>query len=420
MGISNFNSWLQEYIDRYSKIIVKVGEYGRSVVENLYVEMNPLIYWAINLITARDEYDFKDKINPNIDFYYILSSFNDRELYQTIENIVWKMLVDIYNSFRPTHNFVLVFDGVPPLSKIQEQRQRRYEKVQESDESDIDSNIKLIRDKIDTNMITPGTKFMDSLDKFMRYRLDKEKDMFTSTKRIIYSSYKSRGEGEHKIFNFLKSFNVKEGKYNVIYGEDSDLSIISLLHQYISSKELRIILSRKSVIHNIEVNDIFSTELKTILTKRDVIHNIDKNFQIKRNERDDGIDIDEDKDIEISELSEFIKNDLNIEILDFILIIMFVGNDFLPKMPFLRIPSTRITTILSAYDLLESDDPIVTNDEIEIDGIIKTNYIIDWDLFLRFILILAYNEKLMGNDLVEYLNRIGNDDLDILTERFLL
>ena len=75
-----------------------------------------------------------------------------------------------------------------------------------------------------------------------------------SNPKIIYSSYKEAGEGEHKIIQYIKTTYQNKKLSHVIYGLDADLIMLSLLNKYSS----KIILLRDNQNKNSEKDDTFT------------------------------------------------------------------------------------------------------------------------------------------------------------------
>lgn len=96
----------------------------------------------------------------------------------------------------------IMIDGVAPLGKIKQQRERRYRSL-------IDKKI------WDSNLISPGTDFMKKLSEKLKSHYKKNLNVFISDSEEV-------GEGEHKIMK-----NIKPKSY--IYGLDADLILLSLL-----------------------------------------------------------------------------------------------------------------------------------------------------------------------------------------------
>lgn len=98
----------------------------------------------------------------------------------------------------------IALDGIVPYAKIVNQRYRRM-KVSESG-------------VFDRNQISPDTPYMRELEEAVRQR-------FPSA---ILSPTQEAGEGEHKLFHFLKQLPQEERNTICIYGLDADLILISM------------------------------------------------------------------------------------------------------------------------------------------------------------------------------------------------
>ena len=108
------------------------------------------------------------------------------------------------------------FDGIAPVAKLKQQKERRFKSKLVNMDSD--------KKSFDTAKITPGTKFMELLDKRVNEFFRGRENIY-GVKKIVVSSAKERGEGEHKIFDDIRT---TKHKNHVIYGLDADLIIISL------------------------------------------------------------------------------------------------------------------------------------------------------------------------------------------------
>lgn len=176
----------------------------------------------------------------------------------------------------PEDNFILAPDGVATAAKLNQQKSRRYLSGAERTIA------------FDSNQFTPGTDLMIKLDLKLKIWLKYNKKLLP--RNIIYSSHLDEGEGEHKIFQFIREEKIIKGSgVHVLYGMDSDLMILSLL----------------SPLNNIY---LMREDYRSLI-------NIDKlREMIKEKFYFDGA----------------IKGKI---IKDFSVIVMFAGNDFLPKLP---------------------------------------------------------------------------------------
>ena len=92
---------------------------------------------------------------------------------------LWNKIISYNEVYKPDKMLICV-DGVAPVAKIIQQRKRRYLSIYKN-------KIDKITSKWDTNAISAGTDFMNNLDEF------------------IFDGSKNQGEGEHKIFHYLRT-----------------------------------------------------------------------------------------------------------------------------------------------------------------------------------------------------------------------
>ena len=133
---------------------------------------------------------------------------------------LWNKINYYENTFKPS-KLLICIDGVAPLAKIIQQRKRRYLTIYRNKIDKVDV-------KWDTNAISTGTTFMDSLDSYLNSKIiDENKSSY------ILDGSLNEGEGEHKIFTHLNSyFQTEEKKEDIniiINGLDADLIILSLI-----------------------------------------------------------------------------------------------------------------------------------------------------------------------------------------------
>jgi 5'-3' exonuclease len=130
----------------------------------------------------------------------------------------------------------IAIDGVPPRAKIEQQRQRRFHSIcRKQKTAAIDSRYGDQYDNskqntyIDTNMITPGTTFMEKLRIGIRQHID-TKSLYRDME-VIFNDWSNPGEGEHKIFKYLSANQPQPNVKTIIYGLDGDLIMLSLASQ---------------------------------------------------------------------------------------------------------------------------------------------------------------------------------------------
>lgn len=152
--------------------------------------------------------DFNGIIHPQAQ-----KETNENKLFLNL----WNKIINYYDSFKPT-NLLICIDGVAPIAKIIQQRKRRYLSIFKNKIDNIDS-------KWDTNAISAGTSFMNNLDNFISKKINDS----SFKNSFIFDGSNNHGEGEHKIFNYLKTLNFDKSKSIIINGLDADLIILSLI-----------------------------------------------------------------------------------------------------------------------------------------------------------------------------------------------
>ena len=128
----------------------------------------------------------------------------------TLKQTVYQKIIDLRDKLKAQTVFV-AFDGVAPLAKMKQQKQRRYKSFL--------MRTLLKKKGWNTNAITPGTSFMNELDVFLKKAFQKD--------NILYSGPNEAGEGEQKLFAYAREHPTP---HMFVYGLDADLIMLSLLH----------------------------------------------------------------------------------------------------------------------------------------------------------------------------------------------
>lgn len=118
------------------------------------------------------------------------------------------------DAFLPTihaKRVYIAFDGLVPVAKMVQQRYRRM-KVPEPC-------------AFDKHQISPGTPYMRELADTIRLLFP----------QCIVSDTLERGEGEHKMFLWLRTLPAEERKSICIYGLDADLVLIAIAQRHLGS-----------------------------------------------------------------------------------------------------------------------------------------------------------------------------------------
>ena len=298
MGIPSYFSYI---VKNHSNIIKKIDE-NTIKVNNLYLDCNSIIYDAVH----------------NIDFTQLVES----DINTIIRSVIAK--IDEYiRLIKPDTYVFIAFDGVAPVAKLEQQRQRRYKSTYQTNiTKQIYKGAK--QDPWNTTAITPGTLFMLNLNKKIVDYYDNPNRY--NVKNIILSTSDSPGEGEHKLFKFIRDRSEEhKDMVSVIYGLDADLIMLSINHLPISDK---IYLFRET-----------PHFIKTI------------NSDLEPNET---------YLMDIPELAKIITSDMNNgealtteqqknRIYDYIFLCFFLGNDFMPHFPSVNIRTGGVNKMLNAY-----------------------------------------------------------------------
>ena len=262
MGIPvYFKTLVQEYQD---SILIKNK---LTSIKSLFLDLNCAIHPCCS-----GESDEEIMLNR------IISKIDELVQYTNVEDLLY-----------------IAVDGIPPKGKMKQQRMRRYKSMYEN--------------KIwDTNAISPGTKFINKLN----IRL---KSLKSDKLKIIISDSTERGEGEHKILQYIKNNNLDNC---VIYGLDADLIMLSIV-----SQKDNIYLLRERTEYNIEdtVNEYIYLNIDKL-----------KDFIVK--------------DIGVKANKEIILN-------DYIFMCFLLGNDFINHIHSLSLRYNGYNYLIETYKLLQ-------------------------------------------------------------------
>jgi 5'-3' exoribonuclease 1 len=293
MGVPGFFMWIISNYDRNQIISDDIG----MDIDRLYLDANCLFH--PQCFKVLDE-----------------NNYTENNLEQLMIQKILDYIDYIIEYVNPKKLVYIAVDGVAPMAKMNQQRKRRFKSV-------YDTNIKnKIREKYDkkqsgwsNSAITPGTVFMEKLHKsILDYIIGK------TNIKIVYSSYHTCGEGEHKIFADIKK-NSSKNESVVVYGLDADLIFLSLA----TNRENIYLLREKHVFNNKEDNSecvlmyVSIDALKWCINNK--INNImDNNYTTNIN-----------------------------YVNDFILLCYLLGNDFIPHIPSIDIYTGGLDMMIKYY-----------------------------------------------------------------------
>jgi 5'-3' exonuclease len=197
----------------------------------------------------------------------------------------------------PREELVLSIDGVAGLSKVNQQRQRRYKSAREkTDET---------RAIFDSNHITVGTAFMAGLSRAIAAHFNRRHAF-----RVVFLDETQAGEGEHKIVRY---FETLEKKKLCIYSPDADLLMLG-----IGLRKKNVFIFRPNMYTDLDCA-YFMVSIDKF--RRSVLAMVDPRGEYHQQHIVD----------------------------DFVFLLFFLGNDFLPHSPSYEIKYGGINTILDLY-----------------------------------------------------------------------
>lgn len=299
MGIPAYFSYL---IKNYNSIIDKINSLKK--VNNFYLDSNSIIYDALYSI----------EFNTN--------NYEDEVIKYTCQKIEYYI-----RQIKPDNLVYIAFDGVAPVAKLEQQRTRRYKsQLNEKINKEIKQDYK---ESFDRCAITPGTNFMKKLNSYVSKYFHNQNSF--NVKNIVVSGSNVPGEGEHKIFDYIR--NNKTSDISVIYGLDADLIMLTLNH--------------------LKHND----NLYLFRETPEFIKSIDKSLNPNELYL---LNIPELKKIIQNHFLNKIKNNYICE--NYIFLCFFLGNDFLPHFPCLNIRTNGIKNLNEVYVEIVKGKNLVTND----------------------------------------------------------
>ncbi|KAJ1155739.1 hypothetical protein NDU88_008468 [Pleurodeles waltl] len=287
---------------------------------------------------------------------------------------IFEYIDRLFNICRPRRLLYMAIDGVAPRAKMNQQRSRRFRASKEGVELTEEKQRvreevlkrggylppEEVKERFDSNCITPGTEFMDNLAKCLRYyvadRLNNDPGWKNLT--VILSDASAPGEGEHKIMDYIRRQrgqpNHDPNTHHCLCGADADLIMLGL-----ATHEPNFTIIREEFKPN---------QPRPCPLCSQVGHEI-KDCQglprEKKGEHDEFADSLPGSDVEfifirLNVLREYLEKELTMASLpfpfdfersvdDWVFMCFFVGNDFLPHLPSLEIREGAIDRLVTIY-----------------------------------------------------------------------
>lgn len=298
-----------------------------SHVNNLYMDCNSLIYDAV-------------KNNPTYD------KSRPREYEKELIRMVCNKIDYYVSVLKPKTRVFIAFDGVAPVAKLSQQRDRRYKSWYTAQmQRDIEGAG--YKEAWNTSAITPGTNFMRQLNDEVGEYFDKK--MHDTSNKVetpleyIISSSSEEGEGEHKIFDYMRTYpeyHNSPDTVTLVYGLDADLIMLTLNHLHIT-KNLYLFRETPEFIKSVD---------STLDANKDYLLDIPElAASIVKYIHSDGVVDEKDRDLtKLKGTGDKDMKDIN-RITDYIFMCFLLGNDFMPHFPALNIRTVGIDILLNVY-----------------------------------------------------------------------
>ena len=347
MGIEKFMNQfnnlfnMAHYIDYKTNNLQKIDD-----VDEIIFDFNSIIHNCIHEMTN------ELKNNPNIE---------DDVMIQIVSN---NFINHIYNTIKTENCKISIFmDGVPSLNKMNEQKHRKFysrliSKLNSNNKNEI---------SWDRNKISPGTEFMINLTEYLKSQefSNKLNKKMNNVKIVFISDTFDIDEAEIKIVRYIKKIYKKNKKY-IIYSPDADVLLLCMSFNKKNINTIRIEYDNHDgyKYRYVNIDKFMYIMYKYIKIYKYFILNIDnenviEKIKVKYNKYYNNI-------IELICLSmknnEYIKS-LNIKkidtknilenkydvINDLILLFIFFGNDFMPKICSITLNEIEINLFLFHY-----------------------------------------------------------------------
>jgi 5'-3' exonuclease len=319
MGVPALFSFLSK---NYKEIVFYKRDYK---MDNLYIDGNGLIHPCC---------------------YSTLDKYPDWEQEDWIEEKMMKEIVrylDYIISFvNPKQLIYISIDGSAPQAKMKQQRSRRYKSYKEKAlVRDLKKRLNVkVSKPWNSTKITPGTNFMRRVKGCIQEYILKNKRSKFKNIRVIFSGSNVPQEGEHKLYQHIRDLKNKRLKC-CIHGLDADLIFLGLA----SKRDNVFLIREKDYLDNRKSEgDSILVYLSIDILKKNLVNEIDRKMK--------------------NYYSELGKKTIDKEMLvtDFIIYCFFLGNDFLPHLPSLKIKEDGIPTLINIYvqTYLGIEEPLIS------------------------------------------------------------
>ena len=303
MGIAHFFQWFKT---NFGNNIQELGK-GCDVtsldvsIDNFLIDLNGVFHASTQKI-----YKYGNNAPRNKSLLTKNRSPRGLKAQLMVFEDVCSTIVELVKVAKPTKRLILCTDGVAPVAKQCQQRQRRFRAAKDQGNTVL----------FNSNCITPGTKFMDYLSKYIDWFIRKQinSDDDWQKLEVIFSNEKSPSEGEHKAAQYIRKYGSDSESY-CFQGMDADLIMLAL-----ATHKNNFYILREDIYNN--SNEYFCINIgrcRNDLVERLRWENPSLSFEPEK------------------------------AINDFVFICFMVGNDFLPHLPCISIIDGGIEVLVELY-----------------------------------------------------------------------
>ena len=333
MGVSGL---LRYVIKKYPSIHLPAPN-PLVLVHNLFIDFNAFIYDTLLSFPTDVVYDFTLKKD--------IKSYEKRLVALVIENTIHL----VNNVIKPQKLLYIAIDGPPPLSKMEQQRERRYkfpyiEKLMKNS-----NPLKTISGmKYDKNRITPGTPLMESFNKEFKKAIKSGK---FGKINVVYDGSDIVGEAEHKYMRMIEKIEDGTDDNFVVISSDGD--VILLLLRFIF-KNVWIMMTRQD---KIVFNKIYPEDQRYVyINCKKLADSIYGDSFEQPQHRGGKLKISDAEKTLLNKMKvmktkpDDLMNKKYLYLLDYVFMTFLEGNDFVKTIYFLKFKEDNMRTLLSTYN----------------------------------------------------------------------
>jgi len=333
MGVSGL---LRHIIKKYPSIHLPAPN-PLVPVHYLFIDFNAFIYETIKSFPTDVVYDFTLKKD--------IQSYEKRLVALVIENTIHL----VNKVIKPQKLLYIAIDGPPPLSKMEQQRERRYKHPYMDKLMKNANPLKTLSGmKYDQNRITPGTPLMESFNKEFKKAIKANK---FGKLNVVYDGSDIVGEAEHKYMRMMEKIEDGTNDNFVVISDDGD--VILLLLRFIF-KNVWIMISRRD---KFIFDKLYPEDQRYVYIDCKKLADSIYGDSLEQPQHRGG-------KLKISEAEKTLLNKMKIMktrpddlmnkkllyLLDYVFMSFLEGNDFVKTIYFLKFKEDYMRTLLSAYN----------------------------------------------------------------------